>query len=224
MPILSEDYKYPLINKFRDVFQAEFSYAKAEGLTLNETVKRRNEGEMIVEFTVSNWTKTTPNTWCGVAFNEKMIDTIRGSRNTYECVFRHNDGGKVHTYTVECRDIPDTTPPVVPLPIPGDVNMDGRVNYKDYVSRYDKDGDGAITETEGDFDGDGYIDVPKENPNLEGLEDYNGDNIVDYNDYVAKWDKNADGKINEHDGDFDGDGFVDNPETMTPNPKPSKKP
>lgn len=118
MALLTEDYKYPLINKFRDVFSHEFRYAAAEGLTLTEKVTRRTNDEIYVDFIVSNWTKTTPNTWCGVAFGETMIDTIRGSRETYSCVFRHNDGETTHTYTVQCTSTPLSTPIVIEIPDP----------------------------------------------------------------------------------------------------------
>ena len=42
MALKTDLYLFPLINKFRDAFAETFSYAKRDGLNLNETITRHN--------------------------------------------------------------------------------------------------------------------------------------------------------------------------------------
>ena len=116
MALKTDIYMYPLINKFRDAFAASFSFADKEGMTLIENVKRHTADGAEVTFMVQNWNVGVPNDWCGVPFDERMIDTIRGSRNTYECYFRkeHTNGSNAYTYTVTCTPIPNEDAPIPP--------------------------------------------------------------------------------------------------------------
>lgn len=201
MALKTDTYMFPLINKFRDAFAETFSYAERDGMTLIETVKSHTADGAEVTFALRNWKYNTPNTWCGVPFDSRMVDTIRGSRNTYECYFKksHAEGSPDYLYTVECRTLAVEEAPTVPESPEGDVNFDGVVDYKDFM-------------------------------NLNGVEDYNYDGQITYEDYVMKYDnKNAVdeegqplgiGTIGEEDGDFNGDGWVDDPRTVTPNPIP----
>ena len=116
MALKTDLYLFPLINKFRDAFAEAFSYAKRDGLNLNETITRLNDDGAEVTFSVVNWRFNTPNTWCGVPFDVRMVDTIRGSRNTYECYFRksHDEGSTQYDYTVECRTLKNEEAPTMP--------------------------------------------------------------------------------------------------------------
>lgn len=118
MALKTDIYMYPLINKFRDAFAASFSFADKEGMTLIENVKRHTADGAEVTFMVQNWNVGVPNDWCGVPFDERMVDTIRGSRNTYECYFRkeHTNGSNAYTYTVTCTPIPNEDAPIPPSP------------------------------------------------------------------------------------------------------------
>lgn len=201
MALKTDLYLFPLINKFRDAFAEAFSFADRDGLTLIETVKSHTADGAEVTFSVRNWNFNTPNTWCGVPFEERMVDTIRGSRNTYECYFKksHTEGSSDYLYTVECRTLKNEEAPTVPESPVGDVNYDGVIDYKDFM-------------------------------NLNGVEDYNHDGRIDYTDYIKKYDNlNAVdeegqplgiGTIGVEDGDFNQDGWVDDPRTVTPNPIP----
>ena len=125
MALKTDLYLFPLINKFRDAFAEAFSYAKRDGLNLNETITRLNDDGAEVTFSVVNWRFNTPNTWCGVPFDVRMVDTIRGSRNTYECYFRksHDEGSTQYDYTVECRTLKNEEAPIPPSPAV--MNYDG---------------------------------------------------------------------------------------------------
>ena len=125
MALKTDLYLFPLINKFRDAFAEAFSYAKRDGLNLNETITRLNDDGAEVTFSVVNWRFNTPNTWCGVPFDVRMVDTIRGSRNTYECYFRksHDEGSTQYDYTVECRTLTNEEAPIPPSPAV--MNYDG---------------------------------------------------------------------------------------------------
>ena len=127
MALKTDLYLFPLINKFRDAFAEAFSYAKRDGLNLNETITRLDANGAEVTFSVVNWRFNTPNTWCGVPFDVRMVDTIRGSRNTYECYFRksHAEGSTQYDYTVECRTLKNEEAPTVPVIPDGDFNEDG---------------------------------------------------------------------------------------------------
>lgn len=127
MALKTDLYLFPLINKFRDAFAEAFSYAKRDGLNLNETITRLNDDGAEVTFSVRNWIFNTPNTWCGVPFDVRMVDTIRGSRNTYECYFRksHDEGSPQYDYTVECRALKNEEAPTVPVIPDSDFNEDG---------------------------------------------------------------------------------------------------
>ena len=126
MALKTDLYLFPLINKFRDAFAEAFSYAKRDGLNLNETITRLNANGAEVTFSVVNWRFNTPNTWCGVPFDVRMVDTIRGSRNTYECYFRksHTEGSSEYNYTVECRTLKNEEAPTVPVIPDSDLNED----------------------------------------------------------------------------------------------------
>ncbi len=125
MALKTDLYLFPLINKFRDAFAEAFSYAKRDGLNLNETITRLNDDGAEVTFSVRNWNFNTPNTWCGVPFEERMVDTIRGSRNTYECYFKksHTEGSTDYLYTVECRTLTNEEAPIPSSPAV--MNYDG---------------------------------------------------------------------------------------------------
>ena len=127
MALKTDLYLFPLINKFRDAFAEAFSYAKRDGLNLNETITRLDANGAEVTFSVVNWRFNTPNTWCGVPFDVRMVDTIRGSRNTYECYFRksHSEGSSEYNYTVECRTLKNEEAPTVPESPVSDFNADG---------------------------------------------------------------------------------------------------
>ena len=127
MALKTDLYLFPLINKFRDAFAEAFSYAKRDGLNLNETITRLDANGAEVTFSVVNWRFNTPNTWCGVPFDVRMVDTIRGSRNTYECYFRkyHDEGSTQYDYTVECRTLKNEEAPTVPVIPASDLNEDG---------------------------------------------------------------------------------------------------
>ena len=127
MALKTDLYLFPLINKFRDAFAEAFSYAKRDGLNLNETITRLDANGAEVTFSVVNWRFNTPNTWCGVPFDVRMVDTIRGSRNTYECYFRksHSEGSSEYNYTVECRTLKNEEAPTVPVIPDSDLNEDG---------------------------------------------------------------------------------------------------
>ena len=127
MALKTDLYLFPLINKFRDAFAEAFSFADRDGLTLIETVKSHTADGAEVTFSVRNWIFNTPNTWCGVPFDERMVDTIRGSRNTYECYFRksHSEGSSEYNYTVECRTLKNEEAPTVPVIPDSDINEDG---------------------------------------------------------------------------------------------------
>ena len=126
MALKTDLYLFPLINKFRDAFAEAFSYAKRDGLNLNETITRLDANGAEVTFSVVNWRFNTPNTWCGVPFDVRMVDTIRGSRNTYECYFRksHDEGSTQYDYTVECRTLKNEEAPTVPVIPDSDLNED----------------------------------------------------------------------------------------------------
>ena len=119
MALKTDLYLFPLINKFRDAFAEAFSYAKRDGLNLNETITRLDANGAEVTFSVVNWRFNTPNTWCGVPFDVRMVDTIRGSRNTYECYFRksHDEGSSEYNYTVECLTLKNEEAPMVPVSV-----------------------------------------------------------------------------------------------------------
>ena len=127
MALKTDLYLFPLINKFRDAFAEAFSFADRDGLTLIETVKSHTADGAEVTFSVRNWIFNTPNTWCGVPFDVRMVDTIRGSRNTYECYFRksHTEGSSEYNYTVECRTLNNEEAPTVPAISDSDFNEDG---------------------------------------------------------------------------------------------------
>ena len=118
MALKTDNYLFPLINRFRDAFAETFFYDERDGLTLTETVNRHTAEGAEVTFAIRNWKYNTPNTWCGVPFDSRMVDTIRGSRNTYECYFRksHAEGSPNYLYTVECRTLKNEEAPKIPEP------------------------------------------------------------------------------------------------------------
>ena len=126
MALKTDLYLFPLINKFRDAFAEAFSYAKRDGLNLNETITRLNDDGAEVTFSVVNWRFNTLNTWCGVPFDVRMVDTIRGSRNTYECYFRksYDEGSPQYDYTVECRTLKNEEDPTTPKTLSYDTDDD----------------------------------------------------------------------------------------------------
>lgn len=115
MALKTDLYIFPLINKFRDAFAESFKFADRDGITLTETVRSNSADGTEVVFSVRNWKFTTPNTWCGVPFNSPMIDTIRGSRNTYTCTFASSHPSDTeYNYTVTCRTLKNEEAPEIP--------------------------------------------------------------------------------------------------------------
>lgn len=125
MALKSDLYIFPLINKFRDAFAESFKFASRDGLELTEVVRSNSADGAEVVFSVRNWKYTTPNTWCGVPFNSPMIDTIRGSRNTYTCTFTSSHPSDTeYNYTVTCRTLKNEEAPEIPDPDEDDPNAE----------------------------------------------------------------------------------------------------
>lgn len=111
MAFETTQYKYPIINSFRESLLKQYSNFQSEKWELSEAVENEQNG-MTVSFTISNWKSKFPDSWNGIAFGEPMIDLILGSRNTYTCTITKNGNGTTSNgtikYTVEC--VNDPTP------------------------------------------------------------------------------------------------------------------